>query len=207
LLILVAAACSSSAATATPTATTNTEPTATVAPTATAAPTALIVGTGHSATLGDYLTGPSGMTLYVRSSDSAGVSTCTDATCMSNWPALTVAAGQTITGPSGATGTFGTLTWPNGSLQATYNGWPLYYFGGDAAVGDTTGQGQASGVWSVAPLNGAMIGSSPAASSSPSPVASPSDTSSASPVASPSDTSSPSASDTSSASASASASA
>ena len=39
-----------------------------------------------------------------------------------------------------------TLTRDDGSMQVTYNGWPLYTFSGDIAPGDATGQGM-DGVW------------------------------------------------------------
>jgi predicted lipoprotein with Yx(FWY)xxD motif len=40
----------------------------------------------------------------------------------------------------------GTAARDDGSQQATYNGWPLYYFGADTAAGDTNGQG-VNDVW------------------------------------------------------------
>jgi predicted lipoprotein with Yx(FWY)xxD motif len=81
------------------------------------------------------------MTLYTFDNDVAGsgVSACTG-TCLVNWPALTIAAGDTPTGGAGVTGTLGTITrTDNGARQVTYNGLPLYFFIGDTAPGDTAG--------------------------------------------------------------------
>ena len=43
----------------------------------------------------------------------------------------------------------GTITRDDGTVQATYNGWPLYLYFGDAAPGDTNGQGldEFGGIW------------------------------------------------------------
>lgn len=163
---LVAAACSSAAATPTP-------GTAAVSPSAAAS---LTLAETNDPTLGTYLTGVNGMTLYVSTSDTPDASVCTD-TCATTWPPLTVAAGATISGPSDATGAFATITRSDGTIQVTYNHMPLYYNAGDSAAGNTTGQGL-SGTWFVAPVSGS-VGSanpstSPAASSSTSPAASPS---------------------------------
>jgi len=81
------------------------------------------------------------MTLYTFDNDVAGsgVSTCTGG-CLANWPALTIAAGDTPTGGAGVTGTLGTIVrTDNGATQVTYNGLPLYFFISDAAPGDTKG--------------------------------------------------------------------
>lgn len=81
------------------------------------------------------------LTLYTFDNDVAGsgVSTCTGQ-CLVNWPALTVAAGDTPTGGTGVTGTLGTITrTDNGARQVTYNGLPLYFYINDKAPGDTTG--------------------------------------------------------------------
>jgi predicted lipoprotein with Yx(FWY)xxD motif len=43
----------------------------------------------------------------------------------------------------------GTVTRPDGEEQVTYNGFPLYYFSGDLAAGDATGEGL-NGVWFIA---------------------------------------------------------
>ena len=81
------------------------------------------------------------MTVYTFDKDVAGsgASTCTGG-CLTNWPALTVATGDTPTGGSGVTGTLGTIVrTDNGAIQVTYNGLPLYFFINDKAPGDTLG--------------------------------------------------------------------
>jgi len=81
------------------------------------------------------------MTVYTFDKDVAGsgASTCTGG-CLTNWPALTVATGDTPTGGSGVTGTLGTIVrTDNGATQVTYNGLPLYFFLNDKAPGDTNG--------------------------------------------------------------------
>jgi predicted lipoprotein with Yx(FWY)xxD motif len=90
------------------------------------------------------------MTLYIFKNDTVGVSNC-GADCASIWPPLTIQAGLTPTGGPGLTGRLGVFKRPGGSVQVTYNGWPLYYFSGDAHPGDTNGQG-IGGLWLVAPL-------------------------------------------------------
>jgi len=56
----------------------------------------------------------------------------------------------------GITGMVGTITGIDGEPQLTLNGWPLYYFAGDAAPGDTNGQG-VGGVWWVLTPAGELI--------------------------------------------------
>ena len=98
------------------------------------------VGMASSASLGTFLTGPSGKTLYTHAGDSATTSTCTGS-CLTAWPPLTVTAGQQPAGGSGVTGQLGTFSRSDGSVQVTYNGLPLYYWQGDAKPGDAAGQG------------------------------------------------------------------
>ena len=112
--------------------------------------------------LGKVVVDGKGMTLYVFTPDKAGDSTCYD-DCEKSWPVLkgaSAAAGDGLTGTD-----FGTTTRKDGSTQITFKGWPLYYFAGDKAAGDTKGQGL-GGKWFVVDAAGAMIGAeaSPAAS-------------------------------------------
>ena len=147
---LALAACSTAASPSpSPTATapeaTATAAEATATPTEGAAAYTVNVATGAA---GDYLAGEGGMTLYVKQGDSTAATNCTGA-CLDSWPPFTVESGEQVAAGAGVSGTLATFARPEGTTQVTYNGQPLYYFTGDAAAGDTNGQGLA-GVWSVA---------------------------------------------------------
>jgi predicted lipoprotein with Yx(FWY)xxD motif len=141
----------------------------TTAPTAgsSAAAGGVTVGTA-SGSLGTFLTGPNGLTLYTKSTDSANTSTCTG-NCATNWPALKVPSGQQATAGAGVTGTLASFALADGTMQVTYNGRPLYYWIQDKAPGDTTGNGVGGFAVALAagsaPASGAPA-SSPAASTS-----------------------------------------
>src|ERR1035437_8501894 len=146
--VFVASACSAAVAT----------PAASTAP---AGAAGLTLASTNDPTLGAYLTGLNGMTLYLYTKDTPDVTVCYG-TCATNWPPLTVASGATITGPSDATAAFATISRTDGTTQVTYNHWPLYYSAGDSKAGDVKGQNVGT-VWFVMPLNGQF--SAPAASS------------------------------------------
>jgi predicted lipoprotein with Yx(FWY)xxD motif len=116
---------------------------------------ALTIGSG-TASVGTFLTGPNGHTLYTKSGDTATSSSCTG-TCATNWPPLTMTAGQQVVGGTGVMGTFGTLARADGSIQVTYVGLPLYYWVKDTKAGDVTGNGV--GGFSVAAVSGGSSGS------------------------------------------------
>jgi predicted lipoprotein with Yx(FWY)xxD motif len=89
---------------------------------------------------GRYLTDADGMSLYLFEKDEPGteVSTCYQS-CAIAWPPYVTEqspeAGEHVEGDK-----LGTLEREDGSLQVTYDGWPLYYFSGDKAAGDALGQ-------------------------------------------------------------------
>ena len=124
----------------------------------------LTVGSANGPTLGAYLIGQNGMTLYVLTTDTPDTSTCAGS-CATTWPPLIVAAGASITGPTGATLPFATITRADGTVQVTYNHMPLYYYSGDSVAGDTNGQGK-NNTWFVAPMNGSVT-KGPATSPAP----------------------------------------
>ena len=102
--------------------------------------------------LGEILVDASGYTVYLFTPDAQGDSTCYDE-CEANWP---VVAEVTAVGDGLDESLLGTTTRTNGDVQATYNGWPLYYFAGDAAAGDVNGQ-SLNGVWWVIEAAGEPI--------------------------------------------------
>lgn len=105
-----------------------------------------------SSDLGEYLVDGDGNTLYVFMPDAQGDSTCYD-DCETNWPPLT---GGAEAGAGVDAQLIGSTTRTDGSDQVTYDGRPLYYFAGDAAPGDTTGQG-INDVWFVVSPTGEPI--------------------------------------------------
>jgi predicted lipoprotein with Yx(FWY)xxD motif len=102
---------------------------------------------------GQYLADANGLTLYVFSGDQAnsGSSACTDM-CATTWPPLTLMFGGVPLPSPGLTGTLATITRPDGSLQVTYNGQPLYRCACDAVPGQMGGQTITvyGGIWAVA---------------------------------------------------------
>lgn len=109
----------------------------------------LTLGTDSTSTVGTYLIGYNGMTLYTYAKDSTGTSTCY-AECAQNWPPYVVPAGTQLNLEAGVNGNAGTITRADGTTQVTYNGMPLYFYVGDVQSGDVNGEGLDGGAWSVA---------------------------------------------------------
>jgi predicted lipoprotein with Yx(FWY)xxD motif len=112
---------------------------------------ASLLKTATNATFGTILTDASGKTLYTRDNDPAGGSTCT-AGCLTTWPALLVPAGSsaTLKAPTGVTAALTSFARTDGAgTQVLLGGKALYTYSGDAAAGDTKGDG-VGGVWHVA---------------------------------------------------------
>lgn len=105
--------------------------------------------------LGEVVVTGDGMTAYMFDNDTQGgdTSSCTGA-CLQNWPPI-IATGDAPAG-EGITGELGTIETPDGEMQVTLNGWPLYVFAGDSAAGDVTGQG-VNDVWWVVDATGEPV--------------------------------------------------
>ena len=134
----------------------------TSAPSSGSSPAAAAAGTVTTAKIGSatVLTNSKGFTLYSFAPDTSTSSKC-NGTCAQNWPP--------VKGPvtaAGVTGTFGTITRSDDSVQATFDGHPLYTFVGDTAPGQAKGNGlnAAGGLWHEITTSG----TAPAAGSSPS---------------------------------------
>ncbi len=115
----------------------------------------------HTATVNgtQVLTNAKGFVLYWFAPDTPTTSKCTGS-CATYWPPVP----GPVTAGSGITGTLGTITRPDGTKQASYDGHPLYTYTGDTAPGVATGNGLnvSGGLWYEMTVSGAT----PAASSS-----------------------------------------
>jgi predicted lipoprotein with Yx(FWY)xxD motif len=126
-----------------------------------AAPTGPAKVSAQMGALGNYLTDGSGKSLYLYTPDTTSTSTCYKK-CIEFWPPLLTNGGPTA-GTGATASMLGTSPRTDGTTQVTYNGHPLYYFKGDKAAGDTSGQGK-EGTWFLMTPAGTQIGT---ASSSP----------------------------------------
>jgi predicted lipoprotein with Yx(FWY)xxD motif len=150
-LVLLATACSSQATPASappPTEAPATEP-AVVPVTGEA-----VVNLGQNDTLGSFLVDDKGMTLYLFTKDTPNTTVCYDK-CATAWPPL-LTNGSPVAGEGVDASLFGTTDRTDGTVQVTYNGWPLYYYEKDKAPGDVVGQ-DVGGVWFVVSAAGEKV--------------------------------------------------
>jgi predicted lipoprotein with Yx(FWY)xxD motif len=92
-----------------------------------------------------------GMTLYRLSGEKQGNLSCATPACFAVWHPLWIASGTT---PMGAKH-LGTLTRPDGHIQVTYKGGPLYTYLRDKKAGQVNGNGlTSSGTWQVVVTTG-----------------------------------------------------
>jgi len=88
--------------------------------------------------LGTVLTNAKGFTVYWFAKDTSTSSTCAGA-CAAAWPPV-IGMPQAASGVKLA-GKLGEIQRSNGTMQATYDGHPLYLFAGDSAPGQANGNG------------------------------------------------------------------
>lgn len=136
---------------------------------AASAGTKTVVKEAESPTLGrTVLTNTKGLTLYSLSAETKGRFFCTKE-CLSSWRPLIVPAGTKPKGPV----RLGTVKRPNGRIQVTFKGRPLYHFYGDVKAGEANGEGfKDVGTWHAATVSvppPSMVPPTPAPESPPYP--------------------------------------
>jgi len=118
-----------------------------------------------STSIGAVLTNARGYTLYWFALDTSAKSSC-NGTCATFWPPLkgpaSAASGVSLPGK------WGTIKRSDGTIQATYDGHPLYTYKGDTSPGQAKGNGLrlSGGVWHAMTPTGAMPAAKPSTSSS-----------------------------------------
>ena len=140
----------------------STSPTARSTPTTSGSDGAQV--SSSSGSLGTFLVDDQGRTLYMFNADPEGTSGCYDA-CATAWPPLATAGVPTAAGDVDLK-ELSTLKRTDGITQVLYAGHPLYTYSGDAAPGQTNGQGltQQGGMWWVVGVDGSPIQTSTTAS-------------------------------------------
>jgi predicted lipoprotein with Yx(FWY)xxD motif len=145
------------------------------APSAAAAAASASAGIG-TATLapGTALVDGAGRTLYLFEADTGTTSTCTGA-CAQVWPPVLASGPTAGAGGAARAALVSSSARPDGTLQVTYNGHPLYYFAGDKAPGETKGQGihNFGGGWYVVTPGGDKIDTDDAPAAGPAPAPKP----------------------------------
>ena len=115
-------------------------------------------GTLKTAKIGSatVLTNAKGFTLYSFAPDTSTKSNC-NGSCVTYWPPVKGAVSA-----AGVKGTFGTIKRSDGSIQATFDGHPLYTYVGDTAPGQAKGNGLnlSGGVWHEITTSGSAAASS-----------------------------------------------
>jgi len=146
-LVLLVTACS-------PQAVPTTAPPPTEPPAAIPVTGGTVVNLGQNDTLGSFLADDKGMTLYLFTKDTPNTTVCYEK-CASAWPPL-LTTGNPVAGEGVDASKLGTTNRTDGTIQVTYNGWPLYYYEKDKAPGDVVGQ-DVGGVWFVISPAGEMV--------------------------------------------------
>lgn len=140
-------------------------PAATTAATSSASSGAVTVKLAQIQGFGLFLTDDAGRTLYAYDNDTKDTSNCTG-NCLQNWPPFLVRsmpqAGDRINASL-----LSTFNRSDGTMQAEYDGHPLYYYAKDKNPGDVLGHGVGN-VWHVlSPRGSPMTNAAPTATKTP----------------------------------------
>jgi predicted lipoprotein with Yx(FWY)xxD motif len=106
--------------------------------------------------LGRVLIDGAGYTLYAYMPDHQRLSHCLGS-CARQWPPLVLGATQkrVVAGPGVRAALLGTVRRPDGDLQVTYDGWPLYTTA-NTTPGHANGQASTMGAWSTVSTSGTV---------------------------------------------------
>ncbi len=96
-----------------------------------------IVSAAKVGDLGTILVDSKGLTLYDFHKDKGSKSACYDA-CAAAWPPLLTEGDPQAQGAADRS-MLGTTRRKDGTVQVTYNGWPLYTYAGDQNPGEANG--------------------------------------------------------------------
>jgi predicted lipoprotein with Yx(FWY)xxD motif len=100
--------------------------------------------------MGSVVTDKDGFILYRFDKDTANPpkSNCVE-TCAQVWPPVLTQGAPNVAGVDPAL--VGTVARPDGAMQVTIGGWPVYKFSNDKAPGKWAGQGVGGTWWVIAP--------------------------------------------------------
>jgi predicted lipoprotein with Yx(FWY)xxD motif len=101
---------------------------------------ATMVSVEHIDGVGNVLVDSKGQALYSPDQEAGGEVLCMGS-CTSIWVPLTLTGSAKPTGSSEVSGKLGTTDRPDGAVQVTYQGKPLYTFVEDTSPGSVTGNG------------------------------------------------------------------
>ena len=119
----------------------------------------------RATTLGRVLVDVHGRTLYVFDRDVRGRTAC-GAACAATWPPF-LTTGTPVALAGVPANRLGTAARPDGRLQVTYLGRPLYFFVRDRRAGEVAGAAMAH--WAALTAAGARLHKAPSGQPTPSP--------------------------------------
>jgi predicted lipoprotein with Yx(FWY)xxD motif len=97
-----------------------------------------------------------GRTLYHDAAEAKNTVKCTGA-CSTEWlPYVVTAGAKPVAGPGVTASKLGVLKRPDGKMQVTYAGFPLYLYAGDSKAGEVNGQG-VGGIWHAIAPTGIVV--------------------------------------------------
>ncbi|MFB4307341.1 hypothetical protein [Actinomadura sp. GTD37] len=114
-----------------------------------------MIKTATVGNLGPVLTDGQGRTVYLFEKDKGGMSSCTGS-CAAVWPPVATSA-KPQAGPGANAAKLGETKRPDGSMQVTYAGHPVYYYAPDGTTpGSAKGEGlnQFGAKWYVLSASG-----------------------------------------------------